>query len=134
MPDLEKGAWCTQPEEQVGRPKEYIPGRIFLKDSDKEVDPDSTISSLVLQTSGDDDSPVPLRIQLWATPAKGIPALAAKGSEDAVVPPKHSKLAVRYTILPPEKDTGLVVIRTPAPSPPERNGFNWDDVKLQVLR
>lgn len=110
MSVVSKGAWCTQPQDKVGRPKEYIPGRIFLYDSNTEVDPDSTIATLVqsLSAGGEDSTPVALKIQLWATPAKGIPPLAAKGGEDAIIPPKHSHLAVRYTVLPSEGDgTGV---------------------------
>jgi hypothetical protein len=76
-----EGLWCS-PHEQVGRPKEYIPGRIFL-DSGQEVDPDSTLSSLAYQlqeqVSEDTGEPMLLRIrvQLWATPASGLPTLSA---------------------------------------------------------
>ena len=76
-----------------------------------------------------------LRIQLWATPAKGIPTLSAQGSEDAIVAPKNIKQAKLFTVLPKAADdlgSAIVCIRTPAPSPPDYKGYAWDQVKKML--
>lgn len=46
------GVWCPLGKE-VGRPKEYIPGRVFYPDGD-EMDTEATIASLVEGTAKDD--------------------------------------------------------------------------------
>jgi hypothetical protein len=126
----------------VGRPAEYIPGRIFVQDSGQEIDPDTTIAAVLESLGGDghmrdmiNGATLFLRIQLWASPAKGIPTLSAQGSEDAIVAPKNIKQAKIYTVLLKEADdygSALVCIRTPAPSPPDYKGYAWDEVKKGI--
>ncbi len=52
------GIWCT-PDKEVGRPKEYIPGRVFYPDGD-EIDSEATIASLVETAPTNDDADLTL--------------------------------------------------------------------------
>ena len=140
------GAWCADGESKVGRPKEFIPGRIFLHDSGQEIDPDSVLVSVAgsegvdttryerEEETADSFVDLRLRIQLLCTPSTGLPSLAAAGSQDAVVGPKHCDLAVKYKLLPPAEDggLGLTAVMTPAPSLPTCHGYNWEEVRREI--
>jgi hypothetical protein len=52
------GIWCT-PDKEVGRPKEYVPGRVFYPDGD-EIDAEATIASLVEAMSPNDEADLTL--------------------------------------------------------------------------
>ena len=140
------GAWCADGESKVGRPKEFIPGRIFLHDSGQEIDPDSVLVSVAgsegvdttryerEEETADSFVDLRLRIQLLCSPSTGLPSLAAAGSQDAVVGPKHCDLAVKYKLLPPAEDggVGLTAVMTPAPSLPTCHGYNWEEVRREI--
>ena len=118
------GVWCPA-DKVVGRPKEYIPGRVFSYPHGEELDGEATISSLH-EAEEDEHGELAFAVELTDTPAKGLPSLAAKGSEDSVIPPKNSKAAISYQVSRESK--GFVVRRTPAPMPEEHNGFDFVEV------
>ena len=118
------GIWCA-PEHEVQRPKEFIPGRVFLYPKDYEIDQEATILSL-LETEVQEDEELVFKVELLETPNHGLPSLAARGSEDAVVPPKNSKAAVSYEVTFDEN--GRVVRRTPAPLPSPHQDYDFGEV------
>lgn len=52
------GIWCTA-DKEVGRPKEYVPGRVFYPDGD-EIDAEATLASLVEAMPNGDDTDLTL--------------------------------------------------------------------------
>jgi hypothetical protein len=48
------GIWCP-PEKEIGRPKEFIPGRIYVYPGDDELDTEATIASLVEGEDGESE-------------------------------------------------------------------------------
>jgi hypothetical protein len=127
------GIWCA-PEQEVGRPREYIPGKVFSYPTEEELDQEATIISLFESEAGDEEELV-FKVELLNTPAHGLPSLAAKGSEDAVVPPKNAKAAVSYQVT--RGDKGRIVTRTPAPLPDPHQGYDleslMDNLKIEDL-
>uniref|UniRef100_A0A7S0Z2A6 Uncharacterized protein n=1 Tax=Hemiselmis tepida TaxID=464990 RepID=A0A7S0Z2A6_9CRYP len=123
-----EGVWCPS-DGEVGKPKEFIPGRVFYPDGD-EMDTEATIASLVDAAGNKDDADLTLVVELREKPSHGLPSLAARGSEDSVVPPKNSKAAASYHVSRGVR--GSVVKRTPAPMPPDHEGHNFDEVYDQI--
>jgi len=118
------GIWCA-PEHEVSRPKEFIPGKVFSFPKEEELDQEATIVSL-LETEMADAEELAFKVEMHDTPAHGLPSLAAKGSEDAVVPPKNSKAAVSYQVT--RGKSGRIVTRTPAPLPDAHQGHTLEDL------
>lgn len=119
------GVWCA-PEHKVGRPLEFIPGKVFSHPNDEELDQEATIVSLLEAENNDAEEELSFRVELLDTPAHGLPSLAAKGSEDAVVPPKNAKAAVSYQVT--RAETGRIVTRTPAPLPEPHQGYDLESL------
>ena len=118
------GIWCA-PEHEVGRPKEFIPGKVFLLPNEEEIDQEATIISL-LESEVAEEETLAFKVDLRDSPAHGLPSLAARGSEDAVVPPKNAKAAVSYQMTLGEN--GRIVTRTPAPLPAPHQGYDFGAV------
>mmetsp|Transcript_44615 Transcript_44615/g.140808 ORF Transcript_44615/g.140808 Transcript_44615/m.140808 type:complete len:450 (-) Transcript_44615:779-2128(-) len=116
------GIWCS-PGKEVQRPKEFIPGRVFLYPSEQELDPEATILSLVEGEPESEEVVISVLVELRSKPAPGLPSLAAHGSEDNVVPPKSSKSALNYKMEFDER--GRVVTMMPAPLPGPRQGYDF---------
>lgn len=94
---------------------------------------EATIASLVDATAGGnnkDEADLTLIVELREKPAEGLPPLAARGSEDSVVPPKNSKAAASYHVT--KGPRGNIVKRTPAPIPEDHEGFNFGEVYSQI--
>jgi hypothetical protein len=119
------GMWCA-PELKVGRPVEFIPGKVFSHPKDEELDQEATIVSLLEAENNEPEEELAFRVELLDMPAQGLPSLAAKGSEDAIVPPKNAKAAVSYLMTLGE--TGRIVTRTPAPLPDPHHGYDLDSL------
>jgi len=115
------GIWCA-PQHEVGRPREFIPGKVYSYPKEEELDLEATIISLFEQLDLAEDEELAFKVELRDTPAHGLPSLAAKGSEDAVVPPKNAKAAVSFQVA--RGDVGRIVTRTPAPLPNPHQGYD----------
>jgi len=122
------GVWCPS-DKEVGRPKEYIPGRVFSHPDGEEIDGEATIVSLQ-EAEGEEGSELAFSVELRDAPGKFLPSLAAKGSEDSVVLPKNSKAAISYQVT--REEGGFVVRRTPAPVPEVHEGYSFEEVYGQV--
>ena len=115
------GIWCAK-EHKVGRPLEFIPGRVFSYPDEQELDQEATIVSLLDQLEVAEDEELAFKVELRDTPAHGLPSLAAKGSEDAVVPPKNAEAARSYQVT--RGENGRIVTRMPAPLPDPHQGYD----------
>lgn len=71
-----------------------------------------------------------LIVELRDKPWHGLPSLAARGSEDSVVPPKNSKSAVSYHVS--RGPRGNVLKKTPAPLPDDHEGYSFDEVFSKI--
>lgn len=115
------GIWCAK-EHKVARPLEFIPGRVFSYPEEQELDQEATIISLLDQLEVAEDEELAFKVELRDTPGHGLPSLAARGSEDAVVPPKNAEAARSYQVI--RGENGRIVTRMPAPLPDPHQGYN----------
>ena len=94
------GAWCP-PDKEVGRPKEFIPGRIFAHPSNEELDSEATIASLLEGEDGERPQVLqlpPLRIA--AAHSQSHPCLTANIQERSTPNPRAQTPATAYSRVP----------------------------------
>jgi len=122
------GLWCST-DKEVGRPKEYVPGRIFSYPENEILDEELTIVKLAENLEHPDDD-LSFTVELLNKPQSNIPPLAAAGSEDSVIPPKNAKTAMSYRVT--RNSSGLVVKRTPPPAPSPHRGFDFSVIYATI--
>lgn len=123
------GIWRTSVNE-VGRLKVPVPGKVFSYPNEEELDQEATIVSLLEADLVEGNQELVFKVELLESSVHGLPSLATKGSEDAVVPPKNAAAAVSYQIS--RGDRGRIVTRTPAPLPDPHHGYDLGSLMEHV--